>query len=131
MEATQQMDGGTRPKILVVDDDLDIRLGLNARLRANGYDAVFAEDGDGAIGVASEERPDLILLDLGLPDGDGFSVLDRLKQDADLAGIPVVVLSARDAEENERRALGAGAAGFLEKPAENEELLGTIAGAIG
>ena len=118
-------------KILVIDDDLDIRLGLNARLRANGYEAVFAEDCIGAVSVAREEEPDLILLDLGLPGGDGFMVLERLKENASLATIPVVVLSARDAEENERRALKGGAAAFLEKPAENDELLGAIARAIG
>lgn len=119
-----------RNKILVIDDDLDIRLGLNARLRANGYEAVFAEDCIGAVSVALKEEPDLILLDLGLPGGDGFMVLERLKESASLATIPVVVLSARDAEENERRALKGGAVAFLEKPAENDELLGAIARAI-
>ncbi len=119
-----------RKKILVIDDDLDIRLGLNARLRANGYETVFAEDGVGALSVARKESPDLILLDIGLPGGDGFSVLERLKTNTSLATIPVVVLSARDAEENERRALEAGAEVFLEKPAENDDLLGAIASAI-
>jgi two-component system KDP operon response regulator KdpE len=117
-------------RILVIDDDLDIRLGLNARLRANGYEAVFAEDCIGALRVAQQEKPDVILLDLGLPGGDGFMVLDQLKENTGLASIPVLVLSARDAEENERRALRAGAEAFLEKPAENGDLLGAIARAI-
>ena len=98
-----------RKKILVIDDDLDIRLGLNARLRANGYEAVFAEDCVGAVSMARKEKPDLILLDIGLPGGVGFTVLDRLKRNTSLAAIPVVVLSARDAQENERRVLDAGA----------------------
>lgn len=119
-----------RKKILVIDDDVDIRLGLNARLRASGYEAVFAADCVGAMSAARKERPDLILLDIGLPGGDGFVVLDRLKKNTNLASIPVVVLSARDAQENESRAIEAGADAFLEKPAENEELLGAIARAI-
>jgi len=96
-------------KILVVDDDSDIRLGLNVRLRASGYATAFAADGITAISMARKERPDLILLDLGLPAGDGFSVLEQLKMSAEVAHIPVIVLSARDAEGNEKRALKAGA----------------------
>lgn len=113
-------------KILVIDDDLDIRRGLNARLRANGYETLFAQDCIGAMSAARKEKPDLILLDLGLPGGDGFLVLERLKNNMNLATIPVVVLSARDAARNEQRALDGGAVAFLEKPADNEELLGTI-----
>ena len=117
-------------KILIVDDDADIRLGLNARLRANGYDTVFAEDGMGAILTARRERPDLILLDIGLPAGDGYVVLERLRANTQLSCTPVIVLSARDAEENEKRVLAAGAAAFFQKPAESTELLDAIAGAM-
>ena len=117
-------------KILVIDDDLDIRRGLNARLRANGYETHFAQDCIGAISAARKEKPDLIVLDIGLPGGDGFLVLERLKNNTNLATIPVVVLSARDADRNEQRALDGGAVAFLQKPADNEELLGTIGRSI-
>ena len=117
-------------KILVVDDDSDIRLGLKVRLSASGYATVFAADGVTAISTARQERPDLILLDLGLPAGDGFQVLERLKIDAELAQIPVIVLSARDAEGNERRAVKAGAAAYLQKPVDDEDLLEAIASAL-
>jgi len=117
-------------KILVVDDDSDIRLGLNVRLRASGYATAFAADGVTAIGMARKERPDLILLDLGLPAGDGFQVLERLKMSSELAHIPVVVLSARDAETNERRALKAGSSAYLQKPVDDEDLLEAIAAAL-
>src|SRR5258705_13336955 len=98
----------SKRKILIIDDDSDIRLGLNIRLRASGYATAFAGDGVSAIRMARKERPELILLDLGLPAGDGFAVLDRLKINTDLSHVPVIVLSARDAEANERRGLEGG-----------------------
>lgn len=113
-------------KVLIIDDDRDIRIGLNARLRAMGYSTAFAEDGAGAVAVAKKERPDLILLDLGIPAGDGFVVLERFRDIADLATIPVIVLSARDPRENKARAIQAGAVAFLQKPVSNDELMFTI-----
>jgi CheY-like chemotaxis protein len=117
-------------KVLVVDDDSDIRRGLNVRLRASGYATAFAADGVTAISMARKERPELILLDLGLPAGDGFQVLERLKINTELAHIPVIVLSARDAEGNERRAVKAGAAAYLQKPVDDEDLLEAISTAL-
>jgi two-component system KDP operon response regulator KdpE len=115
-----------RHKILVVDDDPDLVRALRLRLRANDYDIATAGDGYSAIATAHRERPDLIVLDLGLPAGDGFVVLDRLQNSDTLSGVPVIVLSARDPENNEARALKAGAAAFFQKPADNEELLEVI-----
>jgi DNA-binding response OmpR family regulator len=114
------------PKILIVDDDPDLRQALRLRLRANHYDTVNAVDGYSAIAQAYKERPDLILLDLGLPAGDGFVVLERLQRDDKLSAIPVVVLTARDPQNNEQRALQAGATAFFQKPADNMELLDVI-----
>lgn len=115
-------------KILIVDDDADIRRGLNVRLRASGYDTVYAEDALGAIMTAQKERPDLILLDLGLPCGDGFSVLERRRELPALADIPVIVVTARDDNgQSERRALALGAVGFFQKPVEHAALLSAIA----
>jgi DNA-binding response OmpR family regulator len=76
--------------------------------------------------MAQKERPDLIILDIGLPAGDGFVVLDRLQQSAALSAIPVIVLTARDPEFNRERTLNAGATAFLQKPADNSELLNVI-----
>src|ERR1700692_3669274 len=61
-----------KPKILIVDDDPDLRRGLNLRLRANHFDTAYATDGFSAIAMAQKERPDLIILDIGLPAGDGL-----------------------------------------------------------
>lgn len=117
-------------KILIIDDDSDIRLGLNVRLRASGYATAFAADGVSAIRMARKERPCLILLDLGLPSGDGFRVLERLKINTELSHVPVIVLSARNAAANERPALKAGAFAYLEKPVDDEDLLDSIATAL-
>ena len=97
-----------KKKILIVDDDPDLRAGLNIRLRANGYDIAFAADAMGAVAEARRHHPDLILLDLGLPGGDGFLVMQRLSMIPALAVIPVIVLSARDKEANENRAVAIG-----------------------
>jgi len=115
-----------KPKILVVDDDPDLVRALRLRLRANHYEIATATDGYAAIATAQKERPDLIVLDLGLPAGDGFVVLDRLQNSDTLSGIPVIVLSARDPQSNEQRALRAGATAFFQKPADNDELLNVI-----
>jgi two-component system KDP operon response regulator KdpE len=115
-----------RAKILVVDDDPDLVRALRLRLRANNYDVSTATDGYSAIASAQKDRPALIILDLGLPVGDGFVVLDRLQNIDALAGVPVIVLSARDPQMNEERALKAGAAAFFQKPADNDELLNVI-----
>ncbi|MGO8796253.1 MAG: response regulator [Candidatus Sulfotelmatobacter sp.] len=115
-----------RAKILVVDDDPDLLRAMRLRLRANNYDVSTASDGYTAIASAQKERPALIILDLGLPVGDGFVVLDRLQNSDALSSIPVIVLSARDPQMNEERALKAGASAFLQKPADNDELLNVI-----
>jgi DNA-binding response OmpR family regulator len=114
------------PKILIVDDDPDLRQALRLRLRANHYETVNAADGYSAIAQAYKEHPDLIILDLGLPAGDGYVVLERLQNDDKLSTIPVVVLTARDPQSSEQRALRAGAAAFFQKPADNGELLEVI-----
>jgi DNA-binding response OmpR family regulator len=113
-------------KILIVDDDPDLRQAMRLRLRANHYETVSACDGYSAIAQAYKEHPNLIILDLGLPAGDGFVVLDRLQHDDKLSTIPVVVLTARDPQGNESRAIRAGAAAFFQKPADNTQLLDVI-----
>jgi DNA-binding response OmpR family regulator len=115
-----------RAKIMVVDDDPDLRQALSLRLRANNFDTVNVCDGYSAIAMAQKEHPHLIILDLGLPAGDGFTVLKNLQQYPALSVIPVIVLTARDPEANEKRTLESGAIAFFQKPADNEELLGVI-----
>ena len=113
-------------KILVVEDDADVRLGYQVLLKANHYDTFFAADGISAISQARKHQPDLIILDLGLPAGDGFVVLERLVAITHLSFIPVLVVSARDARESKERALKAGAKAYVQKPWSDSELLVTI-----
>jgi DNA-binding response OmpR family regulator len=115
-----------RPKILIVDDDPDLRRAMKIRLRANHYDTVHASDGCSAMAMAKKWLPSLIILDLGLPSGDGFEVLKHLRAADALSGIPVIVLSARGPQFNESRALQAGATAFFQKPADNRELIDAI-----
>jgi CheY-like chemotaxis protein len=118
-------------KILIVEDDADVRLGLHVRLKANHYDTFFAGDALSAMAEARKHEPDLILLDLGLPAGDGFVVMDRLKAVPALAIIPIIVVSGRSGAGNQERVLKAGAKAFLEKPVDNAELLVVIRQALG
>ena len=118
-------------KILIVDDDPDVRQGMHIRLKANHYDTFFAIDALSGITEARKHEPDLIILDLGLPAGDGFVVMERLKANPYLAVIPVIVVSARDVLANKERALKAGAKAFLQKPVDNAELLKVIRQALG
>jgi DNA-binding response OmpR family regulator len=117
-------------KILIVDDDKDLLLGLNIRLKAAGFNVVLAADAPSAISRAIRENPDLIILDIGLPGGDGFLVLERLNSPQLNIKIPVIVLTARDAATNKEKTLKSGAAAFLQKPADNDELLETIRKAL-
>ena len=118
-------------KILIVDDDPDVLQGLHVRLKANHYDICLAVDTFSAVAEARRSEPDLILLDLGLPAGGGFMVMERLKMIPSLAIIPVIVHSARDGLGNQKRAFDAGAKAFLQKPVDDNQLLAVIRQALG
>lgn len=118
-------------KILIVEDDADVRLGYHVLLTAYHYDTCFANDSLTAVSEARKNMPDLIILDLGLPAGDGFVVLDRFRANLNLALIPVIVVSARDIHGNKDRALKAGAKAFVQKPWNDNELLTLISGLLG
>jgi two-component system, OmpR family, KDP operon response regulator KdpE len=113
-----------KKKILLIEDDLDVRQGLGIRLKANDYDVYFAGDAASGLAEAGARRPDLIILDLGLPGEDGYLVLGELV--ASPQAPPIVVFSARDRQAHEQRVRDAGAKVFFQKPVDNEELLGTI-----
>jgi len=117
--------------ILLVDDDPDVRLAMHVRLKANGYDTCFASDALSSISEARKQQPNVIILDLGLPGGDGFVVIQRLKRHPSLAVIPIIVVSARDVSGNQERALKAGAKVYLQKPVDNAELLAIIRQTLG
>jgi DNA-binding response OmpR family regulator len=118
-------------KILLVDDDPNVRKGMHVRLTANHYDTFFAADAIAAMAEARKHQPDLIILDLGLPGGDGLVVMQWLKAIPALALIPIIVVSARDIRANQHRVLKAGAKAFLQKPVDNSEFFAVIRYALG
>ena len=113
-------------KILLVEDDAVMRHRYKRLLTAHHYDTFFAADGLSAIGEARKHQPDLIILDLGLPAGDGFIVLERIRGNMNLALIPVSVVSGRTSEESKEPALKAGAQAFVQKPWNDQQLLALI-----
>ena len=117
-------------KILIIDDDATLRRALHKRLTAAGYETAFATDGLTAMNTALKEEPDLVLLDLGLPAGDGFVVMERLQKNTKLACIPIIVISGREVRVNKERALAAGAIAFFQKPPDNGLLMETIEHAL-
>src|SRR4030042_4984270 len=110
--------------ILVVDDEQDMAKALKARLKANGYQVVFASDTVQAFTIANQENPDLILLDIMIPGGGGFVVAERLKQSAATHHIPIIFLTGIPG--GEERAYKLGASAYVMKPYQPEELMETI-----
>ena len=113
----------TSPLILLIDDETPIRRFLRAALMAQGFRLLEAETGQQAIHLAAQQPPDLVVLDLGLPDVDGQEVLTQLRQ---WLHAPIIVLSARDQESQKVAALDNGADDYLTKPFSTGELLARI-----
>ena len=106
--------------VLVVDDELQIRRFLRISLEGRGYEVIEAATGHDALTRAAQARPDLILLDMGLPDMEGMEVLARLRE---WTKTPVLILSVRDSDQDKVSALDAGADDYLTKPFSTDELL--------
>ena len=109
--------------VLVVDDEPQILRGLRTNLRARGYEVVTAPDGEQALAAAARERPDLAIVDLGLPGIDGVEVIEGIRA---WSHMPILVLSAREQEPDKVRALDAGADDYVTKPFGMDELLARI-----
>jgi two-component system, OmpR family, KDP operon response regulator KdpE len=116
-----------RHRILVVDDDRQLLRALRINLTTRGYDVVLAPDGATALAAASRQTPELVVLDLGLPDMDGVEVVEGLRG---WSTVPVIVLSARDQEAAKVRALDAGADDYVTKPFGMDELLARVRAAL-
>ena len=110
-------------RILVVDDEPQIRRALRTSLQAHGYDVETASNGGEAVLAAAETAPDLVFLDLGLPDMDGTEVIRRVRA---FSEVPVIVLSVRDQQADKVAALDVGADDYVTKPFGMEELLARL-----
>lgn len=111
------------PRILVIDDEAQIRRFLDIGLRAEGYDVLLAATAAEGLALAATRTPDLVILDIGLPDMEGHAVLAELRQWSQL---PVLMLSARDAESEKVRALDRGANDYVSKPFGIQELMARL-----
>lgn len=116
--------------VLVIEDDASIRLLIREMLRGVDLRTVEAADGDSGLAAALQHDPDAILLDIGLPDIDGFDVLRRLKATPALAAIPVIMVTAWTETDYMQRAVDAGAFGYVRKPFEMTEFLTRVEGAV-
>jgi len=111
--------GGAKGRVLVVEDDKDIALGIQVVLTRSGFDVTGAADGREGLRSFHRMHPDLVILDIGLPALDGWSVLERIR---DLSDVPVLILTAHGQESDKVRGLHGGADDYLTKPFGNAEL---------
>jgi two-component system KDP operon response regulator KdpE len=118
---------GARPRVLVVDDEPQIRRFLRLGLDGHGYEVLEAASAEAALRAAAERAPDLVVLDLGLPDREGFDVLARLRE---WSRVPVIVLSVRSREDEKVRAFELGADDYVVKPFGMPELLARVRTAL-
>jgi two-component system, OmpR family, KDP operon response regulator KdpE len=112
-----------KAKILVIDDEAQIRRMLRISLKSDDYDVIEAENGEAGLAAIVRQQPDLVVLDLGLPDMEGYQLLLELRS---WSRIPVIVLSVRNSETEKVRALDAGAQDYVTKPFSIEELLARV-----
>ncbi|KOG47513.1 Fis family transcriptional regulator [Streptomyces virginiae] len=114
-------------KVLVVEDDAQLVRALRINLEARKFEVETASDGHRALLLAAVRTPDVILLDLGLPDMDGVDVIKEVRE---TSGVPILVLSARHTSEEKIRALDAGADDYVTKPFSMDELLARLRAAV-
>jgi len=115
------------PRVLLVEDEANIALALQFLMQREGYEVTHIDNGRAALEVIPEMRPDLVLLDVTLPEVSGYEICQRVKSDASLCGIRILVLTARGTEVEKRKALALGADGFMSKPFETTELATAVA----
>lgn len=113
-------------RVLVIEDQEDNRQILRDLLSSVGYDMIEAGDGEAGVAMAKKERPDLILMDIQLPLMDGYEATRRIKADADLKAIPVIVVTSYALSGDEVKARAAGADAYVTKPYSPRQLLAKI-----
>lgn len=120
-----------KKKILLVDDEVEIVDMIKIRLEASGYKVLTAYEGSEALDKAHREKPDLIILDLMLPEIDGYKICRMLKSDKKYRPIPIIIFTARAQENDKKLGEEAGADAYIVKPFEPQALLGKIKALLG
>lgn len=120
------MEAKERRKILLVDDEEDIQKVIGRRLDKAGFEVLVASSGAEAITTTEKELPDLVLLDIGLPDMDGIEVCKRIKKHEFISGVPIIFFSARDKVDEKIKGLRQGVHDYITKPIDHRELLARI-----
>ncbi|MGQ9537047.1 MAG: response regulator transcription factor [Actinomycetota bacterium] len=120
-----------KKKILIVDDDEELVRILGINLMAEGFEVCAAFDGVSAVMRAHREQPDLIILDVRMPAGNGLNVVEKLRSSTRTFNIPILFLSALPREELKEKAAQAGVIHYLTKPFDLDVLLGTVKGILG
>ena len=118
-------------KVLIVDDDHNIRNILDFSLNAEGFEVISATNGEDAFNFTVTEQPDLVILDVMMPKGDGFETCRRIKQDSRTATTPVILLTARTRREDRERGQEVGADGYITKPFSPGGLIETVQSLLG
>jgi DNA-binding response OmpR family regulator len=120
----------SKGKILVVDDENYILHILDFSLGAEGYEVITAEDGEEAVRKARDQRPDLVVLDVMMPKMDGFEACRAIKRDAELSGTPVILLSAKARDVDQKQGYEAGADDYITKPFSPSRLVERVHGLL-
>ena len=114
------------PKILIVEDNEENRDSLTRRLERRGFEIIIAVDGRAGVETAVAEKPDLVLMDMNMPEMDGWEATRQIKANPELAGVPVIALTAHAMTGDRERALEAGCTDYHTKPIEFPQLLAQI-----
>ena len=115
-----------RPRVLIVEDEPNIVLSLEFLLQREGYETSTAVDGEEALALVRQVRPDAVLLDIMLPRRNGYGVCQAIKADPELRAIPVIMVSAKGQEVEIQKGLELGAAAYVTKPFGNAEILEAV-----
>ena len=129
--------GGVKKKILIVDDEADVRVYLETLFQDNGYATITADDGKQAMETVLREAPDLITLDISMPEESGVRMYRTLQEDAELSKIPIIIVTGLSSDfkrfmgHMEKRQKVSAPAGYFEKPIDKQEILNRIKELIG
>ncbi|MAE66127.1 MAG: hypothetical protein CMJ18_17790 [Phycisphaeraceae bacterium] len=131
MTTTRRSKKMEKPRVLIADDDPAFTRALTLRLQNEGYKVIASFDGYNALARTVEGKPDVLVLDIHMPAGDGFTVQDRIAKMPELADVPVIYVTGDTSENTFRAAKAAGALAIVHKPLEIEELIQEIERALG